>query len=297
MSPAPTEPSPQKPAKDDKPVINFDFNASMADIERRLEEARKSAAHEFILPQHSEPPDEISTQAAYVPVPAPSPAPASSFESSFLAELAQEAANKQGTNLSKTQELQARSQRVQDALTRIIGFLNPLIKFANNMEPEISRVYRLDARTAYSNLKWRDAFLDSRMQDLSATARLAHVTFSVNYCAPEAVLVTRPWNQLEALKAELNNLKLKVIDDSELDSNRPKQEWLQVHLAPELPVHLRFQANYDKGQIDVLSRNLLAFGIKSFSLQPEYVNSELLDDIGRVLLSRSDELPAALILI
>lgn len=293
MSRTPSEHTAQNMSTNDKTTINFDLNASMADIEKQLEEARRSTAHEFIEPQRPA----FQTESHTPPVTPPSPPPMHppAFESSFLAELAQESAKKQGANLSATQELQARSQRLHDALNRITGFFTPLIQYANNMEPEISRSYRLDARTSYTRLKWRGAFLDSRKQDLSSTALLAHVTFSVNYCAPESVLVTRPWDQLEALKAELSSLKLKALDESELDSKRPKQEWLQVRLAPEFPVHLRFQANYDKGHIDVMSRNLLAFGISAFKLQPEDVTSALLDDLGRILLSRVDTLPSALI--
>lgn len=293
MSHSPAEPTSPTKSPDDKPAINFDFSASMADIDKHLEEARRSTAHEFIEPQHPAFQAELITPAA--PPLSPPPAPPHSFESSFLAELAQESAKKQGVNLSATQALQARSQRLNDALNQISGFFTALIKFANNMEPDIARNYRLDARTTYTHLKWRGAFLDTRKQDLASTALLAHVTFSVNYCAPEPVLVTRPWDQLDALKAELNNLKLRALDESELDSKRPKQEWLQVHLAPDFPVHLRFQANYENGHIDVMSRNLLAFGISSFRLQPEDVTSALLDDLGRVLLSRADELPSALL--
>lgn len=292
MSHTPSEPTAQNMSTNDKPAINFDLNASMADIEKQLEEARRSTAHEFIEPQRPAFQTELQTPPV---TPPPPPVQTQAFESSFLAELAQESAKKQGVNLSATQELQARSQRLHDALNRITGFFTPLIQYANNMEPDISRSYRLDARTTYTRLKWRGAFLDSRKQDLSSTALLAHVTFSVHYCAPESVLATRPWDQLEALKAELNSLKLKALDESELDSKRPKQEWLQVRLAPEFPVHLRFQANYDKGHIDVMSRNLLAFGINAFKLQPEDVTSALLDDLGRILLSRADKLPSALI--
>ena len=295
MSPSPTNPSAALLATDEKAksaTINFDLGASMADIEKFLSEARHSTSREYIEPQ--QPSFQVEVSPTPVEPPAPVPAQTHSFESSFLAELAQEAAKKQGANLSATQALQARSQSLHDALNHIAEFFTALIQFANNLEPNISRNYRLDARTSYTNLKWRSAFLDARKQDLSATALLAHVTFSVNYCAPEPVLLTRPWDQLEALKAELNNLKLRAIDESELDSKRPKQEWLQVRLAAELPVQLRFLANYDKGHIDVLSRNLLAFGISSFRLQAEEVTSALLDDLGRVLLSRSEQLPAAL---
>lgn len=293
MSNAPTESSTSR-QPEDKPVINFDITATMADIERHLEDARRNTAHEYIEPQRPAFQLDIPSAPAVAEAPPPPPPKASTFESSFLAELAQEAAKKQDDNLSATQALQARSQRLHDALTRITDFFTQLNQFANKMEPDIARNYRLDARTAYTNLKWKGAMLDMRKQDLSATAFLAHTTFSVNYCAPEPVLVTRPWDQLESLKAELNNLKLQPLDEAELDSKRPKQEWLQVRLSPEFPVHLRFLANYDKGHIDVLSRNLLAFGIKSFRLQADDVTSAMLDDLGRVLLSRSDTLPAAL---
>lgn len=293
MSIPPSEPPVQNMPQDDRPAINFDFNASLADIERRLEEARRNAAHESIEPQHSasstEPQIKPATPSVVPPVSPPV------FESSFLAELAQESAKKREEHLSETQALQARSQCLHEALSRIIGFFTPLIQYANSMEPDISRNYPLDARTTYTRLKWRGAFLDTRKQDLSSTALLAHITFSVNYCTPESILVTRPWNQLDALKTELNTLKLKALDESELDSKRPKQEWLQVRLAPEFPVHIKFQANYDRGHIEIISRNLLSFGISSFKLKPEDVTPALLDDLGRVLLGRTDKLPPALL--
>jgi len=296
MSNTPTEPSAQNKPQEDEPVINFDLSNTLTDIDKHLAAAKSRAAHERI---ETPAPAAFEIQTNFAPAPAepvaaPAPMQTNTFGSGFLAELAQEAAKQQESNLDSTQAIKARSQQVHDALVSISEFFTSLIQFANNMEPDISRNYRLDARTAFSNLKWKDALLDSRKQDLSATALLAHLTFSVNYTAPEAVLVSRPWDQLEALKTELNSLKLKVLDEAELDGKRPKQEWLQVHLAPQLPVHLRFLANYDKGHIDILSRNLLSFGISSFRLQPEDVSSAMLDDLGRVLLSRADKLPAAL---
>ncbi len=296
MTHSPDISSVQHPPAEEKPLLNFDLSLSKSDIEKHLAAARLSAASERVEPQSQTILPDADRIAAATPPASNNATPQPGiFQSGFLAELAQEAAKKQGANLSATQALQARSQSLNDALNRIAAFFTSLTQFTNDMEPDISRLYRLDARTAFANLKWQSARVDARKQDLSSTALMAHVTFSVNYHAPEAVLVTRPWNQLEALKAELSSLNLKVIDDTELDGKRPKQEWLQVHLSPDLPVYLRFQANYDRGHIDILSRNLLAFGISSFRLKIEDVTSALLDDIGRVLLSRTDKLPDALV--
>lgn len=296
MTHSPDTPSVQHSPSEDKPLFSFDLSLSKSDIEKHLEAARLSAANERVEPQSQTILLDTDRVAPTAPPETRNTTPQPDiFQSGFLAELAQEAAKKQGANLSATQALQARSQSLSDALNRIAAFFTSLTQFTNDMEPDISRLYRLDARTAFANLKWQSARIDARKQDLSSTALMAHVTFSVNYHAPEAILVTRPWNQLEALKAELGSLNLKVIDDTELDGKRPKQEWLQVHLSPDLPVYLRFQANYDKGHIDVLSRNLIAFGISSFRLKVEDITSTLLDDIGRVLLSRTDKLPDALV--
>ena len=295
MSDSPKNTSAQQLAPKDNSLVGFDFSTTLSDIEKHLSEARLSTAHERLEVTAPEilvdtsnviaPPESI---AVYTP---PQPG---TYKSHFLEELEQEASKKLGASLSAAQALQIRSQKVHDALNRIVGFFSSLAEFANEMEPEISRNYRLDARTCYSNLKWRAARVDARKQNLSSTALIAYVTFTVNYHAPEPILVTRPWNQLDSLKVELENLRLIPLDKSELDGKRPKQEWLQVHLSQDLPVHLRFQANYEKGHIDVLSLNLLSFGIMTFKLNEEDVRAPLLDEIGRVLLSRGDELPKAL---
>jgi len=295
MTHSPKNMSTQQPTSNDNSLVGFDFTTTLSDIDKHLADARLSTANERL----EVPAPEILIDTSQVIAPPESiavytPPQQSAYKSHFLEELEQEAAKKLGASLSEAQALQIRSQKVHDALNRIVGFFSALAEFANEMEPDISRKYRLDARTCYSNLKWRAARVDARKQNLSSSALIAYVTFTVNYHAPEPILVTRPWNQLEALKAELGNLKLMPLDKSELDGKRPKQEWLQVHLSQDLPLHLRFQANYDHGHIDVLSLNLLSFGIMTFKLNEEDVRAPLLDEIGKVLLSRTDKLPSVL---
>ena len=244
MALSPTTTHQQSRSSEDKPLVNFDLSSSLSEIDKHLADARRSAEHERLEPQNPE----ILVDTSHV-ITAPesiavyTPPQPTAYKSHFLAELEEEAAKKLGASLSEAQALQIRSQKLHEALNRIVGFFSALTEFANKMEPEISREYRLDARTCYSNLKWKEARLDARKQNLSSTALIAYVTFSVNYRAPEAPVVTRPWNQLEALKVELENLRLGILDKAELDGKRPKQEWLQVHLSPDLPVYLKFQAN------------------------------------------------------
>jgi hypothetical protein len=279
--------------EDEKPVLNFDIDSSNFIINKQLEEARRNATVSAPIPQTPE----ISFDVSHIVNSSlvSSGSKSGLFQSNLLSELAQESAKKQSVNFSQTQALKTRSQNLHNALEKVAGYFISFTQLANDMLPDISRIYRLDARTIYENLAWVKSHVEIRKQDVSTSALISHITFTVTYRAPEIILVSRPWNQLEMLKKEISNLNLKVIDESEFDEKRLKQEWLQVHLSSDLPVYLRLQGNYEKGHIDVLSRNLIAFGISSFQLKAEDVDSILLDDIGRILLGRSDKIPDALL--
>ena len=183
---------------------------------------------------------------------------------------------------------------MHEALEAIVKFFLRFNEHVNNMGPEIKRTYSLDARTTYTRLRWQGATLDYRKQGLSESALLASAMFRVNLCAPERVPIKRPWHQIEALKKELQHLRLRALEDLDEMSRRPKQEWLVAHLAPDFPVQLMFHGNYDQFCIDVTGRNLEAFGVTTFRLDAEDVTPKLMDEIGLFLLGRTNRLPAAL---
>lgn len=290
----------------------IDFN--MADFEARLQELqhevdRRSARakpqdqpddslrevnlgfHKFISSQQEM--ENAATASAAKPV-IPHAAAAAPEESGLLAGLAREAQAKQGSRQSAVQHGKARDKQVDEALNRLARFFNPFIKHANEAEPEINRSYRYDARTVYSGLKWRGATLETRKLSLSEAALTDFVDFSVMLCAPEPVLLKRPWGPFETLQKELQVLKLRVFDDLEAGSKKPRQEWLEARLAPDFPVQIRFQGDYAEGDIRVNCLNLGGFGVSACRLAPADATSAFLDDLGLFLLGRSDRLPVQL---
>lgn len=282
-------------ADEDIRALMADIDASMADLEQRLEESRRSAESRGRKPLRSEP-----EPAAELPVAPSGPAPAEAappapehHESSLLAELAQEAADKLGTGRSADEDRQARDRLIHESLERIFQFLNQFSRHANNIAPQINRPYRLDTRTSFADLTWRGAFADFRKQDLSEKSRLAHVGFRVRLVAPAPITITRRWDQMDALRKEMHILDLRTVEGHE-PIGSPQQEHIEVRLAPDFPIHIRFRGNYDAGRIDVLARNIEGFGIAAFELDPQDVSQTLLDGIGRFLLFRTDKLPAAL---
>lgn len=291
----------------------IDFN--MTDFDARLKETQRAADlktgiedtdeqqdkslrevnqgfHQFISSRE----DATGTAATTPPsIPVISPAsPAKLGESGLLAGLALEAKEKLGTRQFSLQESQAKAKRVDEALNRIIQFLNQFIKHVNEVGPAINRTYRYDARTVYSDLKWQDAVIDYRKQSLADAALMDFVMFSVNLCAPQPVPIKRPWGPMETLKKELHLLRLRVIDDMETVDKKPKQEWLEAKLAADFPVQIRFQGNYSESNIRVICLNLGAFGVATYKLEPDDVTPEFLDNLGLFLLGRSDNLPVQL---
>ena len=246
---------------------------------------------QFIPPRENEAKAATATPAPPVNLPG---FQADSSQSGLLASLAKEAKNKEKAEVDRQSADQSKQQRVHDALNRVIKFLQPFIKHVNDVEPMINRIYRYDARTVFSNLKWRGAVIDSRKQSLSESALIDYVAFSVNLFAPEPVLLKRPWGPIETFKNELQHLRLRVIDDMEAANKNPKHEWLEAKLAPDFPMQIRFQGNYAEASINVMCRNVGTFGVVAYKLVPDEVTPAFLDDLGLFLLGRSDKLPAQL---
>lgn len=278
----------QHDSKDLSASLAFD----MADFDKRLEETQQETSRVLRQSVISKKIQEVE-QTVIIAAPPNEPAKVPA-ESGLLARLAREAKENLDIRQSLHQDKLDSARRVHDALDRILKFLIPFIQYVNNIEHKINRTYRLDARTVFADLKWQDATVDSRKHGLQDASHLAYVVFNVNLSAPEPVLLKRPWDQFDALKKELHHLRLNVLDDLEELYRKPKQEWLQARLDPELQVQILFKGNYEHGKIEVMTRNIKELGPASFRLAPEDITSELLDDLGLYLIGRSDKLPALL---
>lgn len=295
FTPIDTSPS----VDDDIRALMEDIDASMVDFEKRLDAERMrqprptalpTPATAIPMPRVAQPPAETVSAAPAEPLPAaaaPAPAPVGG---GLLAELAAEASERTGDSAS----LRAIHQRrIHDALDRVYRFFDVFCRHVNALAPTIDRAYRLDTQTGYANLRWHEAMVKSRKDSLSETALLDFIAFRVRLVAPEPVTVTVGWSKLDAFKKDMHILDLRTAEGMDLDGVVEEGE-LVMHLAADFPVQITFGANHDSGRIDVLSRNLEGFGIAAFACMPDDVTQEFLDGLGRFLLARSNNLPAAL---
>ena len=225
----------------------------------------------------------------------PVESPKKKIESVLLVELAGEATSKLQAIQSETEEQHVRSRHLNAALKRIYQFMQTFSVHVNNIAPTIQRVYHVDSNTTYSELAWLNALADFRKQSLSEKALVDHVAFSVRLQASEPVVVTRRWNQMDALKKELDVFGLRPLDDLDtLVRNKSKQETFSARLSPDFFMRIMFKGDYTEGLVEINGKNLDDFGMSNFRLNPEDATNEMLDDLGRFLIGRTDELPAAL---
>jgi hypothetical protein len=216
-------------------------------------------------------------------------------ESDLLAELAGEATQKVKTIKSEELDRQVRSQNLHDALGNIFQFFNQFTNHLNKIQPVVPRPYNLDPQAVYNDLQWSAASVDFRKQSLSDNAYIDHVSIRVKLTATRPVSVKRRWYEVENLKKELNAFGLRTFNELEtLVRSNPQQEFFQAELVPDFLMRIQFQGNYDTGQIDLLCNNFDSFGTHAFTLKPEDVTQQLLDEIGRFLLGRKDDLPTLL---
>jgi len=302
--------------QDDDIGLSSDFDFSATEFDLRLRETQREAElaakgkapdntangafqeeklefRQFFVSHEIETPAEVAAVQAPAAPSLPTP-PAVTFESSLLAGLAREASERTDSKNVALQESQARARRVDGALNRIVKFFQPFIKHVNAMEPTINRVYRFDARTTYTKLKWQNAIMDFRKQGIHDGAYMDYAVFSVNLCAPEPVLLKRPWGSLDTLKNELSHLRLHLMEEPDADKKKLKQEWLETQLAPDFPVQIKFQGDYNESSINVMSRNLEDFGVVAYKLVPDEATQAFLDSLGLFLIGRSNQLPAQL---
>ncbi len=218
--------------------------------------------------------------------------------SSFLAELAGEATQKLEAERTRQQDRQEMTRSVNLALERTFQFFHLFTKHLNALEPDIPRVYALDGKTQFSQLKWKSGLVEYRKQSLADTALLDHVLFQVRLAAQGPVTLVRRWELFEEVKKDLQAFGLKPMEDlHDLWRNRSQKVTFQVGIEPELMIRMRFQGNYRDGTVDLDCNNLDGFGSMKGSPKPDLLRSGLFDEVGRFLLGRAASLPRELSLI
>jgi hypothetical protein len=278
---------------EDVRALMADIDASLADLEQRLE-ARRLEEQVVAKPLQLAVPGRAAQGAAPRGVPAPAPAApeAPADPGGLLGDLLREAQS--APRDGKAEQAAAVTRELNEALERILRYFDLFARYTNSLNLTIARDYKFDPHTRFDDLRWQDAAVRARRVGLSEQAPYDYVVFRVRLMAPAPVAVVRRWDQIEAMKRDMHIVDVRLVNKLDLDAVEAVDGQVNLLLAPDFPVQVTFRANYDSARIDILSRNLEGFGIAAFTCRAADITQGFLDDFGRYLLARTKKLPPAL---
>lgn len=221
--------------------------------------------------------------AAPPPPAAPKPLAGPFRDSPLLGELRQKAWQRQQELHLEQVERTAINEAIDRGLRQVFGYVHELIKQLNIVKPLVARDYSLQDTACFANLCWQEGFADYRSQSPSAGALLDEVSVSYQLAAPERLTIGREGPGVERLRQALFDYGLRFQVQEVRDSRRHLLR-AEFDIKAELSVNARWRADYGRGMVTLDTRNLERLGSYSFTLAPEQLGRELLDEFGRLVL-------------
>jgi len=203
--------------------------------------------------------------------------------SSLLGQLRVQADNRQRELHSDMAQRSASSNALDKALKHMFFYLHALVQQLNIVKPEIPRKYEVAGDAVFSDLVWQEGFSDFRTQSQSAGAMVELVTLSYQLAAPINFTIKRDGPAVERLRAVLFDYGLQFTCN-EFKNQRSYVERAEFEIRGQIGVSARWKADFAKGVLVLEGRNLERLGSASYTVRPEAVDQELLDEFGRLVL-------------
>jgi len=203
--------------------------------------------------------------------------------SDFLGQLRQRAELRQRELHVEMAVRSASNDVLEHALKTLFFFLHDVVQQLNIVKPEIPRKYEVAGDAVFSDLVWQEGFSDYRTRSQSAGAMVELVTLSYQLAAPSNFTIKRDGPAVERMRAVLFDYGLQFTCN-EFKNQRSYVERAEFEIRGQIGVSARWKADFAKGVLVLEGRNLERLGSASYTVRPEAVDQELLDEFGRLVL-------------
>lgn len=204
---------------------------------------------------------------------------------SLLDMLRQQAVSKQQEEAQEKAKRNAFGAEVDKALKRIFSYLNELSQQLNIVKPPIARQYVLQESIMLADLLWHEGSADYRSQSQSANALVETVNCSWQLKGRKTLIFSRDGANYERMRTLLFDYGL-PFSCEEVRNAKRQVERAEFIVRNEINVSLRWQADFDKGEIVVETRNLERFGPMRYTIPYQAVDQPLLEAFGRLMLGQ-----------
>lgn len=204
---------------------------------------------------------------------------------SLLDMLRQQAASKQQEAAQESAKRGANTEEISKCLKQVFSYLHDLSQQLNIIKPPVARTYAIQESVVMSDLAWHEGFVDSRSQSEATNAPTKAVLFSCQLKGKKTLMFSRDAHNYERMRTQLFDFGL-AFTCEEVRNARRLIERAEFVVRNEVNISLRWQADFDKGEIVLETRNLERLGTMRYTLRPQAVDHPLLEAFGRLLMGQ-----------
>lgn len=227
----------------------------------------------------------VPSKPAPVETATPKAAPLPEGGGSLLDILRQQAESKQREAHQEVAKRTELSAVIDKGMRQVFSYLHDLSQQLNIVKPAIPRDYVILDPAVMTDLVWHEGTADFRTQSQSAQAMVETVSFNYQLKGKKTLQITREAHNFERLRTALFDFGL-AFTCEEIRNARRHIERAEFVIRNEVNVNLRWQADFDKGEIVLETRNLERLGAMRYNIPPQSIDQPMLEAFGRLLLGQ-----------
>lgn len=216
-------------------------------------------------------------------------APPASSGLDLLSELRLAAEQKTVSEDAQAAERQAQVERTERAMRMLLRYLTEFSRHLDRIRPSVPQSFRPLPNVELAGLHWIESFVDFRTLGGTETSPLDSVSLRYTLGTGDSICIEKLPNHAPAYLEELKRVGLRYTA-TERRSSRGMVAQVDFMVERSISAHLVFKADALRGIINVRARNFSGLGHAAYTAQVADVDQALLDEIGRHILGRPNQL-------
>jgi len=203
----------------------------------------------------------------------------------LLDDLKKEADTLKNQEAERTQTIKANAAAVDRALRKTFTYMNELFKQLNVVKPACPRTYELQSVGVIDGLVQSEYRVEFRTSQRNNTEHYENLSVTFRRSKPDQLTVKRDAEQIERFRDLLwqNNMRF----TSEVFRNERRVVVTEVFkINCEILCGADIIGDYDNGAIRFKLKNIEDFGPSVYTLEPDSVNDQALEDLARMFIGK-----------
>jgi len=207
----------------------------------------------------------------------------------LLAQLKRQAEEKLAAQSQSVAVEAARLRQIDSGLRAAYRYLNDLVQQLNVIKPQYPADYPLGTILRIEKPGWQESQADFRRK-LGPTDDLPYLSVSLRYVLRGGgpMVLDKADHLVDTTRKALHDFGLGFT----LEEKRNGKGFVErgrFVVQPEIKAGLMFEADYEKGTLQLRTRNVQRFGSSTYNVPPESLTEQTLEEIALLVLGQSNQ--------